>query len=719
MSVLYQIHSHGKDQAISSLMERSADGKGFICPACRHGKGGDGITFSDQGKFHCFACDRSGDAVDMYMLITGETVWKRAVIETAKMYGIYIPVDQQQPPAPQAPQQPQRNAYQYAQIMPQLAPQPFAVPPTPAISAHTLTETTRIRKDIDTAADNQNHPDFIAYLKKRGISIEVASRHNLGFIPNWQHPKQLAEGKHPPETPRVIIPTGDESYTARDIRENLPEDQKKYAKQKAGSTGILNKRAIRDSKTPIYIVEGEFDALSIIEVGASAVAIGGVSNIDTLIDELKRVRNEKRKYKQSLPLLIIAMDNDPAGRKASEKLANKLDEFDFKYAEYNPAGNYKDANEFLQADRNAFIKSVQEGERKEIYEQTNAGYLDALKAQYATTPEPIKTGFRFLDDLFDGGLFAGLYIIGGVSSSGKTALSMQIIDQVAAAGGDCLVFAAEMSRADLVARSISRETAILAPDPEMALSQRGVQSGFLYDRYTPATRSALDAAYSNYSKYAGRITVIENQGENMKPSNIRATVENYCNITRSRPVILIDYLQILTPENTNQDIRLAIDDTIRSLKGISSLFNLPIIVISSLNRDNYTAPLNLSAFKESGNIEYAADYLLGLQFSIVHTLDQGAASKGTNLEILSDEKKKPIRDIEITILKQRGGRSSGTVKFEYDAKHNLYKESDTIESYIQSNFTDLKEQQYHRERLTGHRISADDRPIFTTRKKAL
>ena len=40
-------------------------------------------------------------------------------------------------------------------------------------------------------------------------------------------------------------------------------------------------------KFHVVIVEGEFDALSIIEAGNDAIALGSTSNVDKLIDWLK------------------------------------------------------------------------------------------------------------------------------------------------------------------------------------------------------------------------------------------------------------------------------------------------------------------------------------------------------------------------------------------------------------------------------------------------
>lgn len=668
---------HADPQPIYALMEKAKDGKSYVCPFCgQHGKGGDGIILNQDGKFHCFGCNKNGDAIDIYQKIKGIADFNTAFAEVASLYGLQIEQSKPVDPATLTPEEKQRRIDSMAAA------------------------------DIRRAQANQSHPDYIAYLKQRGISPELAHSFGLGFIPDWRHPKTVTEGRNPPPSPRLIIPTGKVSYTARDTRPagEIPETAQRYTKQKVNSVGIFNAAAIRNATRPLFIVEGEIDAISFYAVGGQAVGLGSTSNIDKLIEELSKAGRQRTREP-----FIIALDNDDAGRKATETLTAGLDHLRIKYTIANPAGEYKDANEALQKDPAGFTERVRKAERAELDAESNAAYIERLKKDFSRTPEPIPTGFSYLDDLLDGGLLAGLYFIGGVSSSGKTALSMQIIDQVAKAGGDCLVFAAEMSRADLIARSISRETVIHGADRFSCLTQREVQAGYKFCKYTGDRLDNLEKAYQAYQQYAGRITIYENKGDNMKPSRIRQKIERYCYLTGKRPLILIDYLQILTPEDNRQDIRFCIDDTIRALKGISTEFSLPIIVISSLNRDNYTTPLNLVAFKESGNIEYSADYLLGLQFHIVHTFDP-KSKPAENLEILAQEKNKPIRDVEITILKQRGGRSSGSVRFLYDARHNYYRQSQSVEDYLQANFPDRDDQRKHREFLTGHAISKDDCP---------
>lgn len=688
---------HADPTPIYSLMEKAQDGKSYVCPFCGHGKGGDGITLNPDkgGKFHCFGCNKNGDAIDIYQHLKDITDFNTAFAEVANLYGLTIEAPTPtKSPAELTPEEKQRRIDQQA------------------------------TRDIENAQRNTAHPDYIEYLHRRGISPELAQFFGLGFLPAWRHPKVTTEGKNPPPSPRFIIPTGKVSYLARDTRTDaqIPAEAENFKKQKVGGSVIFNVAAIRNATRPLFIVEGEIDAISFYEVGAQAVGLGSVGNIDRLLQELSRA-GKARTHEP----FIIALDNDDAGQKNTAKLAQGLETLRIRYTIANPAGDYKDANEALVKDRAGFTDRVRKAERAELDADTNAAHLDRLYTAFANARPPIPTGFSYLDDLLDGGLLPGLYFFGAVSSLGKSAFCMQIVDQVAKAGGSSLVFAAEMSRADLIARSISRETVATGDGNKyLFLTQREVQAGYRFADYSEGRLQNLDAAYTEYRKYAGRITIYENHGADMKPSAIRKRIERFCFLTGERPLVLVDYLQILTPENDRQDIRATVDTAIVALKSIATEFSLPIIVISSLNRDNYTTPLNLAAFKESGNIEFGADFLFGLQFSCIHEPDfvsNSEKKKAALLERLAEEKQKPIREVEITILKQRGGRASGIVNFAYDVRHNLFSQSQTVEEFLTSNFKDLHEQREHRANLTGHQIAPEDCPPpssqFTTRKKPL
>ena len=108
---------------------------------------------------------------------------------------------------------------------------------------------------------------------------------------------------------------------ARDIS---PKAKPQFAKMNEGKPSIFNLNAIYDSsKGAVFVTEGYFDALSIIETGANAIALNSTSNTEKLIDLLQKQRTQAT--------LILCLDNDGAGRKAEENLINGLKRLNISY----------------------------------------------------------------------------------------------------------------------------------------------------------------------------------------------------------------------------------------------------------------------------------------------------------------------------------------------------------------------------------------------------
>ena len=139
---------------------------------------------------------------------------------------------------------------------------------------------------------------------------------------------------------------------------------------------LFNAEALDTAEKPVFIVEGEIDAMSIVEAGGEAVGLGSASNVRLLLERLA-------KKKPAQPL-ILALDNDERGRKASCELEDGLRAASLPYFVYNPCGDCKDANEALQMAPESFLKRVGDGERlpeieRLTYLQTSAqGHLQAF-----------------------------------------------------------------------------------------------------------------------------------------------------------------------------------------------------------------------------------------------------------------------------------------------------------------------------------------------------
>lgn len=655
---------------VERVTERSsrAGGNMYICPLCGSGSGSHGTgAFSIIGdKWKCFSCGKGGDIFDLIGELEHTADYNQQLQSAAAVFNIIIDsgrTSAKQDFSPIRPIEGFRTDYSKAA----------------AQSADQQEQPQDYSAFIAECAQNIDQTDY-----HRGLTLDTLHRFNVGFCWSWKHPKAPQKA---PYTPRLIIPTSSESYIARDTRADVPPEQRDYTKQKVGKLHIFNYSALYAAVQPIYIVEGEIDALSIIDAGGEAIGLGTTTMTGRLLSLL-----EKNPPAQPL---IIALDNDGAGEKAAAELVNGikspdgtqrqkgLQALEIPFFRCNIAGQYKDANEALQADRAAFIAAVQQGVKECIDNQTAAAqeekerYLSTSAAAYiqkfidgiadsVNTPY-IPTGFSQLDSVFDGGLYEGLYIVGAISSLGKTTLITQIADQIAQSGTDVLIFSLEMARTEIMSKSISRHTlqSVLSSggDIRNAKTARGITTGKKYERYSLTERELINNAIRSYGEYASRIYISEGIGD-IGAAEIRTAVQRHISFTGNTPVVVIDYLQILAPADVRATDKQNTDKAVMELKRISRDFKLPILGISSFNRENYSNAVTMTAFKESGAIEYSSDVLIGLQL-------KGAGDKKFDA---TEAKRKNPREIELVILKNRNGRAGDTINYSYYPMFNYFKE---------------------------------------------
>ena len=641
---------------VESVTQKSKGANLYVCPLCGSGTGKSGtgaFSIKNGTSWKCFSCNAGGDIFDLYGAINGTADHNEQLRGLSELYGVQVAsyrstAQEDFSPEYQNPAKNERYTHN---------------------SIHT---------SVYTQAETEDYTDFFLqahkaveqtdYWKKRGLSKETVDRFKLGYVAEWRHPK----APKAPTSPRLIIPTSTGSYLARDTRDEIPAEQKPYSKSKVGSIQLFNKRALQTATKPIFIVEGELDALSIIEVGGEAVALGTTTKSKALVELLKA--------QAPAQALIIALDNDEAGQRASRELTEGLQGLNIPCYSFNPCGEYKDANEALQRDREALTIAVAEAEHLQDEEEqakrdaylknSTANYLQSFIngiADSVDTPY-IPTGFKKLDSVLDGGLYEGLYIVGAISSLGKTTIITQIADQIARAGTDVLIFSLEMARAEIMAKSISRHTlqSVLATggDIRNAKTARGITTGKRYIDYSQTERDLINNAIMEYSQYAQNIYISEGVGD-IGAEQIRETVQKHILYTGKTPVVIIDYLQILAPYSERATDKQNTDKAVMELKRISRDYKTPVIGISSFNRANYKEAVTMEAFKESGAIEYSSDILIGLQL-------KGAGKKDFDA---NEAKRKDPRKIELVILKNRNGRTGDSLSFNFYPLFNYFEET--------------------------------------------
>lgn len=625
----------------------------YVCPFCGSGTGkgktGAFSLYEEKGvqKWKCLSCGKGGDIFDLIGAREHMTDFAEQLNRAAEIFGLDI------------------DGYQ---TRPQAAAEQQLTPESKDFTAF--------------YREARNHIDETDYWQRRGLTRETVERFNLGYCAAWRHPKAAA---NTPTSARLIIPITPYSYLARAVS---PDTPKEYAKQKARcgdkdknlSYWTFNAQALTTARRPIYIVEGEIDAMSVIQAGGEAVAIGSIANVAAFLRQVDRARPTQP--------FIISLDNEDKEQviKAISAIKEGLSERGIMAVEYNVAGDYKDANDALVNSPAAFATQVNDAEaviaeaRREqaaAYLSNSAGahideFINGIAASVDTPPTP--TGFDALDIELGDGLYEGLYIIGAISSLGKTTFAMQIADNIAADGRDVLIFSLEMSRAELMAKSISRHTIKRVGADKTgtlrrmhAKTARGITTGAQYNGYSDIEKELIKAAIEDYRAYAGHIFIVEGIGD-IGVAQIRKAVSEHIRLTGNKPVVIVDYLQILAPHDPRASDKQNTDKAVLELKRASRDYKIPVIAISSFNRENYKAEANMAAFKESGAIEYGCDVLIGMQLS--------GMRKNISEEEITQKKQANPREVELVILKNRNGRIGFSVQYKYYAMFNYFKESD-------------------------------------------
>jgi len=334
-----------------------------------------------------------------------------------------------------------------------------------------------------------------------------------------------------------------------------------------------------------------------------------------------------------------------------------------------------------------------------------ANYIDTFWDDPANLAIPIPTGYKRLDDQLGGGLYTGLYVLGAISTIGKTTFALQMANQMAQAGRDILFYSLEMSRAELIAKSISYLTAIIEATQGGQGVAEAINTGGLrnaqthsaltdpnrFRNYTETEQRLVTAAKELYKKeYGGRIWIIEG-GNDTGVEEIKKQVERHKELTGNTPIIFVDYLQILRSSDPRLSDKQRVDENVVELRRVARAHNTVVFAISSLNRASYSQSLDMNAFKESGAIEYGSDGLLGIQ-----PLDMDDTSEKSNL--VKETKRAKVRKLELRILKNRRGKADGTQQFLYTPALNVFEDVEN----------DPKNEKERQTRQTQHRTTIND-----------
>ena len=277
------------------------------------------------------------------------------------------------------------------------------------------------------------------------------------------------------------------------------------------------------------------------------------------------------------------------------------------------------------------IFEVTEKKTAQSFFRLNEIILDNIKTIQANQGKwitGVASGFDRLDNLTSGFQKSDLIILAARPSMGKTAFALNITRNVAVSHNvPVAFFSLEMSKEQLSMRLLTSEARVNAFH-----LRSGHISKEQWSKITDAA-SLLDEAPIYIDDSAG-LTVMD----------IRAKARRMKK-DKGIGLIVIDYLQLMRPTRAGERRDLEISEISRSLKGLAKELDIPIIVLSQLNRapeQSHDKRPMLSHLRESGSLEQDADVVLFIYRDEVYNKSDDNANRGVAEIIIGKQRNGPI-----------------------------------------------------------------------------
>lgn len=631
----------------------------YICPFCGHGTNGDGLTRNPRSKdgngLKCFGCDFTGDIIELIRQHTGAD-FNTALNEAAGILGIEIETDRasaREDFSTDRGNKPENGPNSHVNTGEHKTPTGGGKMPAGgqneggALSS-TGKEETEPGPDFTAyyreCADRITDPAAAAYITGRGISIETAKRHWIGYDPKADPanaPGGISRSPYSHPVPRLIIPVTPGHYIGRSID---PATEKRFCKMnnygcKSGifnAEGALRPAADQEEGRPVFITEGAMDALSIIEAGAEAVGLNSASNVNLLLTTIDQTGTPGP--------FILCLDKDSAGQRAQRDLIEGLRKRGLPFIAADISGKCKDPNEALTADRGQFEADIEKATAEvkkaaglpgllsyedavNIFETANDEYL-----KLQSFPNFSKTANIQLHDSV---------VIAADTGAGKSSLALNFLNDLNEQY-PIIYFNLEMTMIHVLRRLVA------------------INSGFEIrniENYKkdPDTAQLVNICLNRITKRkplqvlnAGDITTVE---------QIEAVIDRSTKDREEPTIVIIDHSLLVNTEAANNSRYDRFTQISEKLRKLSLSQNIILFILLQQSRAGKASeeerPKN-SSLKESGSWENDATQICFLWYD---PLEPGRNKK------------------KLLITKNRNGESGGEFPLDYNKHTQTYREA--------------------------------------------
>ncbi len=268
----------------------------------------------------------------------------------------------------------------------------------------------------------------------------------------------------------------------------------------------------------------------------------------------------------------------------------------------------------------------------------------------------VLSGYPDLDALTNGFKPGEMIVLAARPSVGKTSLAMNIVENMAFAQlkepepKHALVFSLEMSATSLAMRLICGRARVNMND---------LRKGFV-------PKSKAESLHKTSREFQQAALWVDDTS-GLTINQIRAKARRL-KMRRNLDLIVVDYLQLISADGRMQSRENQIADISRGLKSMAKELDVPVLVLSQLNRDSEKEKRDprLSDLRESGAIEQDADVVMLL----------GKHRKGEDVREMDagsdeDTQGEDFEPIVLILAKQRNG-PTGKINLAFRRKYTRF-----------------------------------------------
>ncbi len=259
----------------------------------------------------------------------------------------------------------------------------------------------------------------------------------------------------------------------------------------------------------------------------------------------------------------------------------------------------------------------------------------------------IPTGFAALDKMLSGLQKSDLIILAARPSVGKTTFALDIARRAAVNHNVPVgIFSLEMSSQQLIDRMLAAESSIDAWKLRTGKLSKDHEFAYL--------REGLDRL--------SRAPIFINDQAGINIMNMRSAVRRMKS-EHDLGLVIVDYLQLMTPVHSTDSMVQQVTEISRSLKGLAKDLDVPVLALSQLSRavEARGGKPRLSDLRDSGSIEQDADIVM-----FIHREDKANKDKVAERPNIA----------EIMVEKHRNG-PTGVIELYFDDKHTSFRDLDT------------------------------------------